>query len=315
MAIRIAISDVAFANPIYARATMTVYTVDVNGAKTSTKATLYAGPTGSTLATNPQKLDSEGKLQDPVYVEVPVILTMSGISGVDDHDSGLIPILGNSRGEWATATTYFPGELVTAGADADDSGDILQCLVLHTSDDFTTDTNAGYWVVLLDLYAFAQKFSLLDPSGNALKFVRVNAAGTLYELVDAATVLSAIGAAAAAHVHGYLDPDVTDNLTVGYTTDIEDLGDTGTDTIIPDLSAESIKTATVTGGFTLDVPASGNGSCVIEFTNDGAGPHSPTISASYGTIFGTWDDTNAAVNFVQITKIGSNSYISISQPA
>lgn len=313
MAVRFALEDVVFGNPIYALATMTAWTVDDAGAKTATKATLYSSPTSAATASNPQILDSEGKLFSPVYIEGPVVLTMSGVSGVDDHDSGVIHVPGNFRGDWATATVYYPGDIVRAGAAADSTGDILVVAQYHTSGTYATDVSGGELVLMIDVSGIAAQFSIPDPAGEADKYAVVNPGGTAWITQTAAQLLAAIGAAASAHAHGYLDPAVTDNLTVGYTTDLTATGNTGAGSWTPDLELESLKTATVDGSFTLEEPASGNGTCIVEFTNDGAGPHSPTIAAGYQLISGTWDDTDNAVNLVQIIKMGSNSYLSISQ--
>ncbi len=86
---RTAIQDFSTANPIYANATVTAYTVE-NGAKTSTKAALYTSNSGTTRAANPQTLDSYGKFRQPVYIDDPVILTISGLGNTPEHDTGII---------------------------------------------------------------------------------------------------------------------------------------------------------------------------------------------------------------------------------
>jgi hypothetical protein len=86
---RTAIQDFSTANPIYAAATVTAYTV-VNGEKSSTKASLYSTLTGSALLANPQTLDSSGKFKQPVYINEAVILTVTGLGNTPDHDTGII---------------------------------------------------------------------------------------------------------------------------------------------------------------------------------------------------------------------------------
>lgn len=98
MATRYNINDFALANPAYVGATVSFYTVS-GGVKTTTLATLYAASTGATTLTNPRTLDSDGKFSSPVYVEVPVIATVSGLS-IDDHDTG---IMGLAEGAAATS--------------------------------------------------------------------------------------------------------------------------------------------------------------------------------------------------------------------
>ncbi|WP_341702624.1 hypothetical protein [Ferrovibrio sp.] len=89
MAQRTLIPDFSEANPIYVGATVSAYTVSDAGVKTATLATLYADETSTTLLSNPQVLDSEGKFSQPVYTAVAVILTISGLS-IPDHDTGII---------------------------------------------------------------------------------------------------------------------------------------------------------------------------------------------------------------------------------
>ena len=88
MATRYNINDFALGNPAYVGATVSFWTVS-GGAKTTTLATLYAASTGSTTLANPRTLDSDGKFSVPVYVEVPVIATVSGLT-VADHDTGIM---------------------------------------------------------------------------------------------------------------------------------------------------------------------------------------------------------------------------------
>lgn len=85
---RNSIQDFSLANRIYSGATVTFWTVSA-GVKTATKATLYSGLTGTTTLTNPQSLDSDGKFQQPVYIDAPVIATVSGLT-IADHDTGIV---------------------------------------------------------------------------------------------------------------------------------------------------------------------------------------------------------------------------------
>lgn len=86
---RFAIQDFALANRIYRGGRVHVYEVDDDGVKTDDLATLYEAPTGTGTLRNPQRLDGEGKFSEPVYVDEPVILTISGL-GVPDHDTGVV---------------------------------------------------------------------------------------------------------------------------------------------------------------------------------------------------------------------------------
>lgn len=105
---RTTIQDFATANKIYANAVVTFYTVS-GGVKTSTKATIYSGLTGSTQLANPQTLDAFGKLKQPVYIDEPVIATVTGLGNTPDHDTGVVGPAAVIQG------TGTPEGAVTAG--------------------------------------------------------------------------------------------------------------------------------------------------------------------------------------------------------
>lgn len=88
-AARTAIQDFSTANPIYANATVTAYTVE-NGSKTTVKADLYSTLSGAAKVANPQTLDAYGKFKQPVYINEAVILTVTGLKNTPDHDTGII---------------------------------------------------------------------------------------------------------------------------------------------------------------------------------------------------------------------------------
>lgn len=84
---RSAIHAFELSNPLYKNASVSFFGVAA-GVKTSTLATLYAGMSGSSQLANPQKLNSNGQLKQPVYIASQVIGTISGIS-VPGHDTGI----------------------------------------------------------------------------------------------------------------------------------------------------------------------------------------------------------------------------------
>lgn len=90
MASRTSVQDFSIANRVYAGAQVTAYTIDANGDKTSTKATLYDAVSGSDTLDNPQTLDSDGRFTVPVYIEEPIILSITGARDIDAHDSGVV---------------------------------------------------------------------------------------------------------------------------------------------------------------------------------------------------------------------------------
>lgn len=110
---RSSISNFELANALYIGASVAFYTVDVNGAKTTTFATLYADTIGSTLLPNPQVLDSLGKFAQPVYIQDPVIATVSGGQNLlPEQDTGIITNQGRVRGPYVAGTTYYANDLV-----------------------------------------------------------------------------------------------------------------------------------------------------------------------------------------------------------
>lgn len=170
---RKAITEFALANPIYAAATVDFWTVS-GGVKTGTHATLYTAPTGTDEHDNPLTLDSEGKTPGPVYIDVPVIATVDGLT-VGTHDTGIIypeptfrveqstgklqysydgltwndtgDYVFRARGNWLTATEYARNDT------AANAGILYLCVVGHTSGTFATDLAAGKWIALVNATA------------------------------------------------------------------------------------------------------------------------------------------------------------------
>ena len=101
---RSSVPDFSLANPLYAGATVTFYTVSA-GVKTATKSTLYSATTGTATLSNPQYLDNEGKFQQAVYIAADTIVTVSGLS-ISDHDTGVIqPVPSSSTGTFTGTMT------------------------------------------------------------------------------------------------------------------------------------------------------------------------------------------------------------------
>lgn len=107
---RNSIQSLALANPVYAAATVTFWTVS-GGVKTTTKATLYDSQAGAGTLSNPQTLDDKGKLRQAVYVAEAVIATIGGLT-IADHDTGIIDnnltVIHNRvvRLQWMGGTTW-----------------------------------------------------------------------------------------------------------------------------------------------------------------------------------------------------------------
>lgn len=86
---RTCVPDFSTANKLYVNAIVTFYKV-LNGEKTAELADVYAGLTGDAKLRNPQTLDSFGKFKVPVYIAEPVIMTVTGLDNVEDHDTGVV---------------------------------------------------------------------------------------------------------------------------------------------------------------------------------------------------------------------------------
>ncbi len=191
MSVRSSFRNFVLANSAYIAATLTLHTVDGNGVKTTTKAILYSGATGTGTLANPQTLDSEGKLAQPVYVETAVIATVSGLS-IADHDTGIFHPTGTWRSDWVTATLYYAGEYVRAGGAADGTNDIYSVEQTHTSGTFATDVSGGQLALAIDV----SSFSAVDATLAALAALVTAADETIYATgVDAfaMTSLTAFG--------------------------------------------------------------------------------------------------------------------------
>jgi len=92
----------------------------------------------------------------------------------------------------------------------------------------------------------------------------------------------------------YLNKDITRNITVGYTTDVE--ADTFTDPLVPDFSLEYFKTTTVTSDFTLNTPT-GNSHGEYYITVDSGGPYTLTPGS------------NVVMMDSNVTLLASENYI------
>jgi len=77
---RAAVAEFGIIQKTLALASVTIYTADANGASTGTKAILYQAATGSASRSNPQTLDTDGKLADAIFVDSDVVAAISNIT-------------------------------------------------------------------------------------------------------------------------------------------------------------------------------------------------------------------------------------------
>lgn len=91
--VRTSIRDFSLANNAYVSASVSFFIPDSAGLPTVTLATLFADLTGATNLPNPQIMDSEGKFQQPVYIDAPVVAQVQ--IGISTFNTGVIrPSLG-----------------------------------------------------------------------------------------------------------------------------------------------------------------------------------------------------------------------------
>lgn len=91
-------------NDLYAGASVSAFATDGAGNPTTTLITLYAGPSGADVLSNPQVLDGQGRFQRPVYFETPCVVRVSSAFAAS-HDSGvLVPALSTADVTQAAAS-------------------------------------------------------------------------------------------------------------------------------------------------------------------------------------------------------------------
>lgn len=172
---RALLTDFALKNPYYAAASVSVYEVNQNLQATTTLATLFTGPVGATLRPNPIALDSEGKFPGPVYVEKPVVMTVTTAGGITQSlgVSGIIP---RWRGVWTAFSLYYPGERVR-----DPAGPTTWIAVQgHVSNTFSGEVAQGFWQEEIDADVLTDALALgvlgtVIPTVPASAYLRVNA--------------------------------------------------------------------------------------------------------------------------------------------
>jgi hypothetical protein len=116
--LRSAIQAFSIANKAYINATVAFYTVDDDGVRTETLATLYKAVTGSEVHPNPITLDSSGKFESGVYIDTNVQGVVSE-SSVGNHETGIIFNFAEASADYATDAqnwaTYDVDETVPGG--------------------------------------------------------------------------------------------------------------------------------------------------------------------------------------------------------
>lgn len=121
----------------------------------------------------------------------------------------------------------------------------------------------------------------------------------------------AIGSDVAAFNADTLFADVSDNLTAGYSSDIEAIGNSGTGTQTLEIATakENLKTLTVNGSFTL-APQTVNSVIAMVTTNDGTGGYTITTSG-YDKVSGTYNNAASAKHLMRSTVIDGTQVLEI----
>tara|TARA_R110000868_G_scaffold409899_2_gene696463 strand:+ start:9425 stop:13153 length:3729 start_codon:yes stop_codon:yes gene_type:complete len=200
--LRFNLQDFALANPIYAGAQVSVFAVDqTTQIVTTTLATLYASQVGSSTLANPQALDGDGKWQQPVYVEGPVVMSVLG-SSLQTHTTGIVGNRANFRGDWTTDTVYLYGDQVQDGDAGAGTNNTYTCIIGHTSDDWDDDLIAGRWLLTVE----AIDGSAYLPLAGGTVSGALTVTGALVSSTSTTSKILYIGAGAQSLTGNYTNP-------------------------------------------------------------------------------------------------------------
>lgn len=194
---RSSIADFELSNPFYIGATISFFTIDVNGNKTTTLANLYSDTIGTEQLPNPQLLDSFGKFSVPVYIQYPVIGTVSGgVNQLEAQDTGVISVPGRFRGTYDnTVAIYYGDDLIQDPA----TGIVYSALTTFAPVSLTNDISLGKLAVFLtpaDLMA-TQSAEGFANAAAASAAAAATSAGTAGSSAAASTASATISNTAA----------------------------------------------------------------------------------------------------------------------
>jgi hypothetical protein len=107
-----------------------------------------------------------------------------------------------------------------------------------------------------------------------------------------------------------LKADTTDNLTVGYTTTSNNLGTVATGTTTLAFASGQVQRLVNGGAFTLAPPSSGEGTMMVEITNN-ASAGAITTSGFTSVTGDAFDTTNTNKFLCSVAVINGTSYLSV----
>jgi len=149
---RHAVEAFQIANNAYIGAEVTFYVAGPGGVATATKATLYADVTGASVLSNPQTLNSNGAQQQPIYIDVDVVASIS--AGAASGQTGVIRYGGSVLDYVAGGTHYYTGDAIIgpAGNVPDVEGNIYESNDIFDSTNWAADVAANL-TLLVDYQA------------------------------------------------------------------------------------------------------------------------------------------------------------------
>jgi hypothetical protein len=141
------------------------------------------------------------------------------------------------------------------------------------------------------------------------------AANDLSDVASPATARTNLGVSIGSDVQAFdadtLFADVSDNLTAGFSSDFEAIGNSGTGTQTLEIATakENLKTLTINGSFTL-APQTANSVIAMITTNDGTGGYTITTSG-YDKVSGTYNNAASAKHLMRSTVIDGTQVLEI----
>lgn len=335
MATRYNINDFALANPAYPGATVSFWTVS-GGAKTATLATLYAASTGTTTLTNPRTLDSDGKFSVPVYIEVPTIATISGLT-IADHDTGIMGLAEAAAATSAAAAAVSAAAALVSENNAETAetnavaaaatiGHRKAASVAGTVDAITAvfspvfaslAASAGIVLAIPLAGANATTTPTLAIDGLTAKTIKKDSGSALVaDDIPGADFVGLFVYDASADCFQMLNPASANNvqsnktktLTAGYSATPYDAGTKSSGTFTPDEANGNMQRYINGGAHTL-APPTNNCTLIVQITNNGSA--GAITTSGFTKVTGAAPGTTNGDDFIgYITKINGFSHLS-----